>query len=161
MAEPRWITAAENLSDETVKVATIVLTNDQIQAEPGTPYAIVLAPGDGRIICPLFTVVHANFANSYTNKSGHKLNIGFLNTGGPFVTITQDDYGIFSSGDWTYIVGGPFELAASITPQILDGATANIQNQDLAVWIFGSGALTDGNANNTLKISISYHLADL
>lgn len=157
----------ELLSSEWIAVreVTHTLTNAQVKALPGTLHNIIEAPGSGLLIVPLYAVLSVDTAaGAYTN----------LDPAGCVLGLTL---GAIALNPLPLLVNDPVSGAAGVTAflgvagqqvSILSGSPvalatagvasrADVVNKELYLTMSnGAGALTGGDAANSLVVTVGY-----
>jgi hypothetical protein len=153
-------------------VATTVLTNAQIKTLPTTPVTLVAAPASGLRIKLLAASAKSVIVSNYTNIDATYSDIDLAySASGPLLAIPIFDdptavstglTGLLASGAGTFLADFvvPFSDLATYWPAV----TAQTSSSESALPLLlkgdnnGSGALTGGNAGNSLTITVYYAL---
>ncbi len=155
------------------------LTNAQIKALPTTPITLVTAPASGLRVRVFSVSLHANTAaGAYTNINATyaALAVYYLGTFGQWAAVgVVDDVTFTGANKLTGLLGSANNQITDLPPYVdtpSDGAVnvlwtlANVQTVTamngialaIAIDNNGSGALTGGNAANTLTVTVYYAL---
>jgi hypothetical protein len=144
------------------QTTTVTLTDAQIKALSSTAVTVVPAPGAGKILVLLATFLALDTtAGAYGNLSGAtcKLYLNYLNAGGEQASQPADE-------NSDLFLGVAAVSYAQLLPTGANNAWATIMNDlvDKAVEIgldnAGAGALTGGNAANTMKVTVVFVILD-
>jgi|SRR5688572_26959401 len=153
-------------SGATIKVAKVTLTNAQILALATTDVTIIAAPGAGKAIIPLRALVTSDIAEVYSGID-NDCTIGFtpagllsslLNHVGESLTHIDDllaaqgrlSFALLPARDFASVVGASQELDP-----------ANIENIALKLTTNNDANFEDGDAANTLTVTVWYVEADV
>jgi len=147
--------------------ATVTLTDAQIKALPTTAVELVAAQGAAKLIVPLSAVVQFNYTDAYTNIAATAAL--FIQVGGNVGLATLDEAAgngvtsLFDSGeDYTAILPQKGFVSGTSTYGTVR-ASLEVAEQNLSVKMTNAaqGALTGGNAANTLRVSVYYVVVDV
>jgi hypothetical protein len=139
-----------SLLDADVRVATLTLTQSQIDTLFATPVEIVPAPGAGLIVKPIAvccrlqrgTVAWSNSRNLQIQWTGNTANlvqaVSILFANGPGATLDQF-------------------FAAAAVATLTGTNNVDVSNRALEVTI-QTGDISGGNAGDTLKINLLYEI---
>jgi hypothetical protein len=162
-------------------VATTVLTNAQVKALPTTPITLVAAPAAGLRVKLLGATLRTAFtAGAYTNVNTTFATLGLQDPSADWlsVQIVNDSSLATDLTDVTTVLGAsalvvdlPVPYVQAIQDVATTGhtewinpligmATANVNGTALVLAMDnnGSGALTGGNAANTMTVIVYYAL---
>lgn len=150
-------------SSDSVLTRTVTLTDAQIKTLP-TRVAIIPAPGAGKVLLPLSTALYFDWTANYTNIAGTaKLRLEYDSQTDASCRLDQ--------ATWSAVTGllSSSEDTVAFLPALVEGEAggsntgpwnlaADLVNQGLVIYLFnaGAGALTGGNAANTLKVTVLY-----
>ncbi len=158
--------------------ATVTLTDAQIKALPTTPITVVSAPGANKVIQPIFANLFAKTTSgAYTNINA-AANLTLAMPSLFAMSYIPNDAAMTTIGSHTRltdILGGANNRRAELMPffetEAVDswgpvgtiGASTGGVNEALQVLIDngGSGALTGGNAANSLTVVVLYSIVDV
>lgn len=176
-------------SQSNPKLATTILTNEQILALPSTPIEIIEAPGEGKAIIP----IHAILSIFYPEENGGNIDLGSISSDcviwlGPPPGIIGESLsgylGRAGTNDVTNLLNHTFATVASIlfSPRSLinndpgsSGAEtyagpsgtshpdlANHDNKPLQLQVNNTaGDFTGGDPENNGLIVVAYHTITL
>lgn len=140
----------------------------QIKTLPTAPMQIIVAPGDGKLIMPLFATAALRWFADYTNIDANAtLNIRYTDSSffavSSLLELNSDVSNLLALGEdsfaylpgrgqvrGTTFCGG----ALALSPMINKGLTLSIGNA-------ASFDLTGGDAENSLKFTVYYTIVDL
>lgn len=172
-----WVAmaSASALTSGLVRVATITLTDAQIKALPTTPQTIIAAPGAGSYNNVLSYALNLNtVAGAYTNINTTYSTLQIETANGNWLgpVIVNDDTttpdvtrltGFLGAAHSAFVRGPGAFLEAPGEPSgwIVPASPTQTTDYDndlvrIAIDNNGSGALTGGNAANSLKITVTY-----
>lgn len=162
--------------DQTVviKRKTIILTDEEIKALPTTPLAL-LADDPAKLILPLFVVFQADTnGGAYTNIDPDFANLNVWYTGGfdtPLWSVDNNSTATPVKDNLTSLLTAGALSFAVLTPNqpgyTTSGDAINLTNYLLSDGIQGlglevainnnlAGNLEDGDAANTLQVTVCY-----
>lgn len=166
------------VASNAIKAKTVALTDAQIKALPTTPITIVAAPGSAKVIQPIFVNLFAKTtAGAYTNiNAAGSLTMGMATLSN--MSYVPNDAAMTSSGSHTRLtdlLGGANNRRTELMPYFdtedvdaygpvgtVNGSSGGV-NEALRISIdnSGSGALTGGNAANSLTVVVLYSVVDV
>ncbi len=165
----KYVTADESGGggSQPVSVAAVTLDNDDVLALDSVPIVVVAAPGSGHMIIPLCALLVADTTGGAYNAMGATLSLGPDADGSAYRVLTE----LSSSAN-----GGPENLLAAAGPALavlapVSSVTAP-QPTDTVATSHGQspvayddaplllalpvGSITEGNAANTLTVTVFY-----
>lgn len=161
-----WTGTNTGIGSSIVHQATRTLTNDEIIHLPTTEIAVVSAAGSGLTIMPIFGSLALHWVADYTNINVNATMAitGYLSVLDEGVTPSQSKVSALLAGGgdaWTYMLPSNSvdeANSSTILASTIGGEPVASENAALTVYIAngGSGILTNGNAGNTLTISVAY-----
>lgn len=154
-------TTTQDIANMALRKATVELTDAQIKALPTTGIEVVAAPGSGKMIHVVSSVVSANITAVYTTVVEDWPN-SYLQ-----LSINSVARMLFTQG-WLATETGTGSIIGIVDEIIGVTTTApsfnsGLDNQPLMFSSEnqGSGNFDDGNAANTLTITVYYVIVDI
>lgn len=151
--------AAAPGGESLLQVATVTLTDAQIKALPTTPVEIVAAQ-PGKAIVPVTATFNLDWTGNYTNINANA-GIRLRTTGGTLVLYRLNESPDFlvtallaCGGDSFMVVGQRWPPDMGIPPTDFNNVVLDVSNAS-------DGDLTDGNASNTLTVTVYFVVVDL
>lgn len=157
-----------------IKIATVTLTDSQIQTLPTIPVEIVAAPGSGKMVLPLYGVASLDWTANYTNiNTAARL---FIATTNAQNLILGDLVELVGNANVSGLLAFGADALAFFPPRVvsnIDGsytrgvgggwATSDFNDDGLSIGAAngGAGNFTDGDPANTLKVTVYYTVVDL
>jgi hypothetical protein len=142
--------------------STALWNHDQITALPETSLLVAPAPGDGRLIVPVMSIFHREFVAPYTNIAAGGYAVfadptDSAEIGGYFQGVNA---GAFLNFLTTIHSGGPSDApGGALVPEDVH----DLIGQPLHFYMDndGAGPLTEGHADNTLRVILIHWVVDL
>jgi len=138
--------------DDVLRTARVELSPEQIRALHTTPIELIPAPGENKMIVIHSTVYYYKYIDEAYTQAGYNN-----------VRVMYDSLlGEVATYDWFQVtnLGTADKISILGTGNILidKNPTAFINKNIIAA---ATGAITNDNANGTLTIELTYHIADL
>lgn len=133
----------------------ITLTSAQIKALNITPVQIIPAPGSGKTI----------FILNFMCKLIYGGNNAFTGSGGIYLIYKASSGAQASSGGASNISTNTQNATAIISPNFFSdhatGTNAQIQNEPLLAYNYGSAFAGNASGDNTVKITVNYMIVQI
>jgi len=146
-------------------VASVTLTDAQIKTLPTLGFEVIAAQGSGKMIQIISANLSFNWTADYNIDGDEVMNLLHWNSG-----ANSSNTLIESGSQVTALLAGGASKVATLSTYQLSGGTfngvvdtrTNYNNDPVYLFITrGGGALTGGNAANTLKVTVYYVVVDL
>ena len=139
--------------------ATVVLTDAQMKALPTTVRELIPAPGNGKVICPVFALLVCDTTGgAYTNIDANAKFGFFLDLSEVTNFSSTNSKNLLNSGDSETLMIDSVLISTGV-----QYASFDIINLPLNLLITNgaAGVLTGGNAANTLTVVVNYLIIDV